>query len=326
MDGRAHSFLVLPGMGEPVLVTDVPVSDEVAMPKAQVVVSDLTIEAAIEALRAAGLGKARVGLVGGDALPASMFRKIQAALPAMSFDGRGPSGCRLACREVAGRNRPPPGGLRDRLEDHRGDDGRSIARRHPWRHRRGGDAGSRPRGRHPLQLVHGLGPRRGEPDHRQALLPDLGGADGPQERRVASPGHLRRAARLLFRRVAFGAIGPPTNRQIDAFEAAIAVVEEGISGVRPGVRAGDVARAGLGKQEALGYPLKGVFSGLGHGIGLVWDLPWLVPEEEMKLVPGMVLNFERTLFQDGYCGDFEETVVLTDFGVERLTNAQIRLW
>ncbi len=52
----------------------------------------------------------------------------------------------------------------------------------------------------------------------------------------------------------------------------------------------------------------------------------LVPEEEMKLAPGMVLNFERTLFQDGYCGDFEETVLLTESGVERLTNARVRLW
>src|SRR5579859_4270317 len=66
--GRAHSFLVLPASGDPVLVTDMQVSDEVAMPKAHVVVSDLTIEATIEALRAAGLGKARIGLVGGDAL------------------------------------------------------------------------------------------------------------------------------------------------------------------------------------------------------------------------------------------------------------------
>jgi len=46
----------------------------------------------------------------------------------------------------------------------------------------------------------------------------------------------------------------------------------------------------------------------------------------MKLVPNMVLNFERTLTKDGYLGDFEETVLLTDRGVERLTDARIRLW
>jgi hypothetical protein len=40
----------------------------------------------------------------------------------------------------------------------------------------------------------------------------------------------------------------------------------------------------------------------------------------------MVLNFERTVLLDGFCGDFEETVLLTESGVERLTDAQIRLW
>ena len=121
-------------------------------------------------------------------------------------------------------------------------------------------------------------------------------------------------------------IGSASNRQIDAFEAAISVVEEGIAALRPGVSAGTVASAGLGKQEALGYPLKGVFSGLGHGIGLGWDSPWLVPNETMALAPNMVLNFERTLMQDGYLGDFEETVLLTESGVERLTNARQRYW
>ena len=121
-------------------------------------------------------------------------------------------------------------------------------------------------------------------------------------------------------------IGPASRLQVDAFEAAIAAVEAGIAALRPGVTAGEVARAGLAKQESLGFTLKGVFSGLGHGIGLGWDSPWLVPQETMKLVPGMVLNFERTLTKDGYLGDFEETVLLTEHGVERLTDAVKRPW
>lgn len=324
--GRAHSFLVLPVMGEPVLVTDVPVSEEVAMPKAQVVVSDLAIEATIEALRAAGLGKARIGLVGGDALPASMFRKIQAALPAMSFEDA--DHLVAALRAV----KSPA----------------EIARL-----RAASEIGSRTI--EAMMAVAAPGATHGDivAAGMQVLVPAGGmlynsfmasgrGGESPTIVKSSFPTWAAPTAlktgewlRLGISGVLHGyyfdvsrsrAIGPPTNRQIDAFEAAIAVVEEGISGVRPGARAGDVAKAGLGKQEALGYPLKGVFSGLGHGIGLGWDSPWLVPEEEMKLVPGMVLNFERTLFQDGYCGDFEETVVLTESGVERLTNAQIRLW
>ena len=60
-----------------------------------------------------------------------------------------------------------------------------------------------------------------------------------------------------------------------------------------------MASAGLARQVALGYPLEGAFSGLGHGIGLGWDAPWPVPGEAMEIVPGMVLNLERTLSRDG---------------------------
>ena len=58
--GRAHSFLVLPASGDPVLVTDVPVGEEVAMPKDQIVVSDLTIEV-MTLLRRTLAGLARGG-------------------------------------------------------------------------------------------------------------------------------------------------------------------------------------------------------------------------------------------------------------------------
>jgi Xaa-Pro aminopeptidase len=121
-------------------------------------------------------------------------------------------------------------------------------------------------------------------------------------------------------------IGPPSNRQIDAFEAAIAVVEEGIGAIRPGATAGEVAEAGSRRQESLGYPMGNSFGGLGHGIGLGWDMPWLVGDEKTKLVPGMVLCLERTSMLDGFCGDFEETVLVTDAGAELLTDARIRRW
>ncbi|MCP4247529.1 MAG: M24 family metallopeptidase, partial [bacterium] len=69
-----------------------------------------------------------------------------------------------------------------------------------------------------------------------------------------------------------------------------------------------------------------VFSGLGHGIGLGWDAPWLARGDLTEIKPGMVLNFERTVHQDGYVGDFEETVVVTDEGPVKLTDAQLRFW
>jgi Xaa-Pro aminopeptidase len=122
------------------------------------------------------------------------------------------------------------------------------------------------------------------------------------------------------------AIGQASNRQIALFEGAIEVVEAGIEAIRPGTTAAEVAAAGRAKQSALGFPLKGVFSGLGHGLGLGWDAPWLAPGDETPIAPGMVINVEKTLAQDGYVGDYEETVLVTETGLERLTSAQRRYW
>jgi Xaa-Pro aminopeptidase len=122
------------------------------------------------------------------------------------------------------------------------------------------------------------------------------------------------------------AIGPPTNRQIELFEAAVEIVEAGIAAIRPGTTAEEVAAAGLSKQTALGYPNDGVFSGLGHGVGLGWDAPWLAPGDTTVIQPGMVLCIERTIRKDGYLGDFEETVVVTEDGCEKITDAKVRWW
>lgn len=122
------------------------------------------------------------------------------------------------------------------------------------------------------------------------------------------------------------AIGRASPEQVAAFEAAIDVVETGISAIRPGVTAGQIASAGIERQKDLGFELKGVFSGLGHGIGMGWDSPWLVPHDQTPLVPGMVINVEKTLMKNGFLGDFEETVEVTEDGIRKLTNATKRFW
>jgi Xaa-Pro aminopeptidase len=122
------------------------------------------------------------------------------------------------------------------------------------------------------------------------------------------------------------AIGPPTNRQVELFEAAIEIVAAAIAEILPGASAEAVAAAGLARQAALGYPNDGVFTGLGHGVGLGWDAPWLAPGDATVIEPGMVLCIERTIRKDGYLGDFEETVVVTGTGCEKITDARVRWW
>jgi Xaa-Pro aminopeptidase len=96
--------------------------------------------------------------------------------------------------------------------------------------------------------------------------------------------------------------------------------------MKPGATAADVARAGLKTQEEAGFAWKGVFSGLGHGLGLGWDAPWLTPDENAEIKPGMVMCIEKTLMRDGWLGDFEETVVIENDGPHLITDARRRYW
>jgi Xaa-Pro aminopeptidase len=324
--GRAHSFVIVPASGDPLLLTDMPCGPEVAIPREQVVVSGLMLEAVGEALRQRGLSKARIGLVGSDILAVSMYQKIQAAVPEATWKN--------ADHVLANLRAVKSMAEIERLRAAAKIGSRTIEAML--------DA-ARPGNTHGDIVAAGM----------QVLVPAGGilynsfmasgkGGDNPTKVSAAFPTWSASTPlkngdwlRLGISGVLHGyyfdvsrsrAIGPATNRQIDAFEAAISVVEEGIAALRPGTTAGAVATAGLRKQEAIGYPLGNTFDGLGHGIGLGWDSPWLVPQETMKLVPGMVLNFEKTLMLDGYCGDFEETALLTDTGVERLTDARVRLW
>ncbi len=51
-----------------------------------------------------------------------------------------------------------------------------------------------------------------------------------------------------------------------------------------------------------------------------------MPGDETVLEPGMVLCVERSVKRDGYSGDFEETVLVTETGADLLTSARIRRW
>jgi len=42
--------------------------------------------------------------------------------------------------------------------------------------------------------------------------------------------------------------------------------------------------------------------------------------------PGMVICVEKWLLRDGYAGDFEETVLVTSDGPQKITDARIRWW
>ncbi|MBL8669143.1 MAG: aminopeptidase P family protein [Alphaproteobacteria bacterium] len=324
--GRAHSFLVLP-VGDPgLLVADIPYLQGVAMPADRIEKTDNVIESVAAALQRFGLARGRVGLVGEDVLPTSMYQALTRALPDLKVE---PADAILA--EL--RRFKSPAEI-DRL--------RASAK-----------LGSRMLDAMMQAAVPGATHGDVVAAGMQVLVPAGGmlynsfmasgtGGDEPTVHRSTFPTWrsdvpLKKGMwlRLGISGILDGyyfdvsrarPIGPPTNRQIDAFEAAIATVQTGIERTRVGTTAGAIAEAGLKKQVDMGYPLEGVFSGLGHGLGMGWDTPWLVPGEPTVIKPGMVLNFERTLSRDGYLGDFEETILVGENGIELLTDAKLRYW
>jgi Xaa-Pro aminopeptidase len=323
--GRAHSFIVMPLHDEPTVIVDIPSIEAIAMPQDRILVADQVIEAVIERLRK-DIPKGRVGLVGSDAMPFSAGKALETALPELKF--------------------VPADGILAELRAVK-----SSAELEKLR--AASQLGSRmieammeaaiPGATHGDVVAAGLdvlvpaggvlynsfmasGQGQPNPAITRCNFPTWGAKQPLSEGewfRVGISGVLDGYCFDLSRS---RPIGKPRVEQIPAFEAAIAVVDAGISAIKPGAPAGDVALAGLRKQEELGFAWKGVFSGLGHGVGLGWDSPWLVTNEKAPIKPGMVLCIEKTLMRNGWLGDFEETVCIGSDGPHLITDARRRFW
>jgi Xaa-Pro aminopeptidase len=325
-NARAHAFAVLSAKGDCILVTDAPDDGRTALAGEDVIYTDLVLDGVAQAMRWLGMQAGAVGLAGGDVLPVNTHRSLASLLPQVAWPDAQHILIRLRAVKSAG----------------------EIALL-----RRASEVGSRaieammaaaePGAAHGDVVAAGMAvlAPAGAALYNSFMASGRGGED-PQfiRRNFPTWGSDEKLARGQWFRIGLSGvvdgyffdlsrskpIGPPTNRQIELFEAAIEIVEAAIAGIRPGASAEAVAAAGLAKQTALGYPNDGVFSGLGHGVGLGWDAPWLAPGDATVIEPGMVLCIERTIRKDGYLGDFEETVVVTGTGCEKITNARIRYW
>jgi len=323
---RAHAFLVLPIADEPLLVIDVPDDGSIALASDCLRYSDLVLEETLAALRQRGLARAKLGLIGGDVLPANSFKAIEQALPEIQWQDaqdliaalravKSPAEIALLTRaaEVGSRTIEAMMAAAEPGAGH----GDLVA---------AGQALLNPSGGILYNSFMASGRGGEDPVYVKSNFPTWAASQPLKEGQWLRLGISGVVDGYYFDVSRSKAIGPATNRQVELFEASIDCVEAGIAATRPGTTAAALAQAGLGRQEALGFSLKGVFSGLGHGIGLGWDSPWLAPGDQTVIQPNMVLNFERTIRQDGYLGDFEETVLVTEDGPVKLTNAQKRFW
>ena len=126
--------------------------------------------------------------------------------------------------------------------------------------------------------------------------------------------------------------GDPRDDQLVVLEASVGLVEHLAAMVKPGMTAGEVHRQGMqwlseaaaGTSLALGEDESPV---LGHGLGLTWESPWLRPDEDIVLEPGMYLALEGFLGAEGVGGVFhEDNGLVTSDGFETWSSARMRWW
>jgi len=125
-------------------------------------------------------------------------------------------------------------------------------------------------------------------------------------------------------------VGEPSEQQLRAYAVFREALEAGVSAVRPGATAGDVARAenevfrrhGLGKYVTSEYTRV-----RGHGVGLYVDGAHILEDITVTLEPGMTLIVHPNTYHPdvGYIvlGD---TVVVTDSGCDVLCRTSRELF
>ena len=323
---RAHTFIVLSAKGECILVTDAPNDGQTALAEENVIYTDLVLDGVLDAMQRLEMESGSVGLVGGDVLPVDIYQNLATRLKNVEWTKaqhilvklrsvKSPDEITLlrSASEVGSQALEAMMSAAEPNNTH----GDVIA---------AGMAVLAPAGAALYNSFMASGRGGENPQAIRRNFPTWGSSEPLANGhwfRIGLSGVLNG---YYFDHSRSKAIGAPTNQQIELFEAAIDIVEAAIAEIRPGVTAEAVAQAGLAKQTALGYPNDGVFSGLGHGVGLGWDAPWLAAGDKTIIEPGMVLCIERTIRKNGYLGDFEETVVVTEDGCEKITGAQMRYW
>lgn len=123
--------------------------------------------------------------------------------------------------------------------------------------------------------------------------------------------------------------GPPKNPRIyEMYAAVLATQKLALSLVRPGVAGRDVHQATASALAEFGFPLdtsvpgreKGMFHGLGHGVGLdIHEEPRLSPSSKAILAEGNVVTVEPGLYDPAVGGiRIEDTVVVRPDGPQIL--------
>ena len=115
-------------------------------------------------------------------------------------------------------------------------------------------------------------------------------------------------------------VGEPSQELNKIYTVVLETLRRGIQMVRPGLKACDLDSQLRGLIRDQNYPVYPHHSG--HGLGVSYhEEPRLVPYNEMKLEPGMVIAIEPGIYIPGVGGiRLEDVVLVTAAGCEVLTS------
>lgn len=322
--GMGHGVLVLPCQGEPTLIVDGRAYREDLVAVGDVRLNTNLPRAVAEVIREKGLGAGRLGVVGWDLLPMSMYQALREALPGASWVPaddivagqrvvKSPAEQALLRRaaEVA------TAGLRAALEEI------AVGKREREINAAGTAAAMRAGADFVRYLrVHSgpwsaWGSRWPQATERRLIKGDLVTLD--------IIGAVQGYGFDVLRTTIVGWDTLPEQRRM--CNAVLQALGVALERARPGARVGDLVRAGLAVMEEAGFAAQ-MSRFMGHGIGLeTVEAPLLVPHSDAELVPGMVLCIEPSIYVPGWGGcSIEEEVIVTEDEPEVITPLARRLW
>ena len=121
-------------------------------------------------------------------------------------------------------------------------------------------------------------------------------------------------------------MGKGDVRQRNALNSILEIYTDLIDRIRPGIRAGDIARFGEELAESKGW--RQDFWATGHGLGTGFsEIPMFSPTSGDIFEPGMVFAYEPMIVRLGLgTAVVEDTVAVTDTGITTLTEHERKLW
>lgn len=331
---RSHGVCIIPVEGGTTVVVDIPWWRKDLVVADDVRASIDVVAATAGAIRDAGLATGRLGIVGTSYMTAAAYNGLARALPEAEL---------VVCDELV-----------ERLRIHKSPAEQELIRRACAVGNRTLEA-----------LIDAVVPGATEADAVAAashtlisgggVLYDAACASGPWSHtythgRLPSADSVRRfQPGDLFHVDCYGSYGgyffdfarsrcvqdQPTEPQLELLEAVIEGVETICGAIRPGLTADAVYRVGaqwLAESPVVASlpqeePEMEGFPAVGHGIGLMWEKPWLMPGDMTVIEEGMYLAVEILLGHPSRGGAmFEHNGLVTASGFEILTTARSRWW